>query len=285
MAVAAEAAVGHAVIAGDERQRRRASVLYAMAATYGPTPVREAASRCREILARTNVDRGTQGVVMGLLARLVAMGGDFEQARGLYRSAQGLLRELGGGVSAAASSLDSFEVERLAGDPAAAAAELRRDRDLLAAMGETYLRSTITAYLAKLLAESGDAVEAAALADEARHIADEEDVATQAVWRLAKARVLAEQDPGTALRLVTEALALVHATDARLLEAEALQDLAVVHRAAGREAEARRLLEEAAAIHRAKGDVVGAAAVEAVLAELEAALPVQALGRPPLTTG
>jgi hypothetical protein len=58
-----------------------------------------------------------------------------------------------------------------------------------------------------------------------------------------------------------------------------------VHRAAGREAEARRLLEEAAAIHRAKGDVVGAAAVEAVLAELEAALPVQALGRPPLTTG
>jgi tetratricopeptide (TPR) repeat protein len=285
MAVAAEEALGHAVLAGDERQRRRASVLYAMAATYGPTPVPEAISRCREILARTNVDRGTQGLVMGLLARLVAMDGDFEQARGLYRSAQGLLRELGGGVSAAASSLDSFEVERLAGDVDAAAAELRRDRELLEAMGETYLRSTITAYLAKLLAEAGRLEEAAPLAEEARSIADEEDVATQAVWRLATARVMATQDPERAEALVTEAVELVRATDARLLEAEALQDLALVQRAVGRESAARTLLEQAAAIRRAKGDVVGSAGVEALLAELAGAENWRVLGRAGFTTG
>jgi tetratricopeptide (TPR) repeat protein len=188
-------------------------------------------------------------------------------------------------VSAAASSLDSFEVERLAGDVDAAAAELRRDRELLEAMGETYLRSTITAYLAKLLAEAGRLEEAAPLAEEARSIADEEDVATQAVWRLATARVMAAQDPALAEALVTEALELVRATDARLLEAEALQDLALVQRAVGRESAARTLLEQAAAIRRAKGDVVGSAGVEALLAELAGAESWRVLGRAGFTTG
>jgi len=205
---------------------------------------------------------------MGILARLAAMSGDVEQARSLYRNAQGLLREIGGGVSAAATSLDSFEVERLAGDLEAAAAELRRDRDLLTAMGETYLRSTITGYLAKLLAETGQVADAEALAAEAEALSAEDDAESQLVWRLAKARLLAERDAATARALVSSALDAAKSTDAVLLEAEALSDLAAIEERAGREQEARTALEDAIAIHRRKGSVLGAANLEVRLARL-----------------
>jgi tetratricopeptide (TPR) repeat protein len=173
-------------------------------------------------------------------------------------------------VSAAATSLDSFEVERLAGDLGAATGELRRDRDLLEAMGETYLRSTITGYLAKLLAELGEAAEAEALVAEAESLSADDDAESQLVWRLAKARLLAERDPAEARALVLAGLESVRGTDAVLLHAEALQDLAAIEERADAPDAARSALEEALEIHRRKGSVLGAANVEARLALLRA---------------
>jgi class 3 adenylate cyclase/tetratricopeptide (TPR) repeat protein len=271
-AAAADAAVEHATAAGDDRQRRWASSQYAITATYGPTPVERAVPHCEAILAQSDGDRRTEGLTMSLLARLEAMRGDFDRARALSDRARATLEELGRSVVAASTSLDSCGVDLLAGDPAAAERHLRRDSEALSEMGETYLLSTVAAELARAVVLQGRDAEAEALTVTAEELAADDDIASQALWRSVRGKVLARRgDLGAARRMATEAVELVRRTDAAVTLGDALLDLGEVLERCGDMAAAHDAYEEALLLFERKGNVVAAASVRDILARTGAA--------------
>jgi class 3 adenylate cyclase/tetratricopeptide (TPR) repeat protein len=273
---AAEQAVEHARLAGDSRQERRAATQYAIAAVYGPTPVLDAMRHCEEIVARAAGDRRTEGVVRSLLARLRAMRGDFEEARRLYLGARATLEELGRTVVAASTSLDSYGVEMLAGDYEGAERELRRDHRALTELGEKYLLSTVAGELARVLCAQGRYDDAVPFATEAQEFAAHDDVASQTIWRAARAKVLVRRNrQDEAIALAREAVELIGRTDDYVIRAEALGDLVEVLLAAGRRSEAEVGLTEAVELLDAKGNTAGAK-VARELADAEVAAEARA---------
>ena len=137
-------ATEHARAAGDLRQERRNASSFAVAAVYGPTPVPEAIEECSRIVADATGDRRTEGLVLGALAHLEAMRGEFDRARELSARARSTLEELGNSVLAVSTSLEAGAVELLAGNPAEAERLIRSDVAELERMGAAYLLSTTT---------------------------------------------------------------------------------------------------------------------------------------------
>ena len=232
-AAAAQRAMEHASLGEDERQRQHAAAQYAIAALYGPTPVPEGVERCEAIVAGALEDRRTQGLVMSLLSGLRAMQGEFAAARELYTRARLMLEELGRSLVSASTSQQSCRVELLAGDPAAAERELRRDFDELSEMGERYFLSTAAGELARAVYAQGRYAEAEELTRLAEGLSADDDVTSQALWRSVRAKALARRRDGDALALAREAVELLEDTDALPLQADALEDLAEVPRAPG----------------------------------------------------
>ena len=264
-AEAAEQAIEHARLAGDLRQGRRAASQYAIAALHGPTPVSEAIRRCDEIVAEASGDHRTEGLVRSLLAVLHGMHGNFDEARRLYAGAQATLEELGGTVVAASTSLASYGIEMLAGDLIAAERELRRDYAALTELGERYLLSTVVGELARVLYAQARYDEADGMSHEAEALADEDDIASQTLWRSVRAKILARGgNTQEGLRLAWEAVELIGRTDAYVMRAETLVDLAEILRLAERESEADSWLDEAVALLDAKENVVAAGGVRAL---------------------
>ena len=254
----AERAIEHASRAGDERQRNRAATQYAIAALYGPLPVPEAIARCEEIIEEVRDDHRSRGLVLGLLGCLEAMRGDFERARTLCSDGRAFLQELGRSVVAASTSQDSCTVEMLAGDPAAAERDLRRDYDALTEMGEAYLLSTIAGELARAVYAQGRLDEADELTRLAEQYSAPDDVTSQALWRSVRAKVLARRsEPDGALPLAREAVAMLRTTDALVWQGNALADEAEVLRLLdGDPATIRARLDEALELFERKGNVV-----------------------------
>ena len=242
---ALERALHYAERAGDRRQQSSVVALLAQALHYGPTPVGAAVERCEELLADGEDDRALAAALMSTLGGLTAMRGDFDRARSLWAHARGLYEELGLQHRRAARSLIPATIELLAGDAVAAERELRYGYETLAAMGETWVRATVAAYLAAVLAELGRNDEAIALTRESEANSSDDDVVTQVVWRGARARALG--DAGLARDAVERALA----TDFLDLRAGAYLDLAAVHDPSV----AALAVEE----YERKGNLVGAA--------------------------
>ncbi|TAL13314.1 MAG: tetratricopeptide repeat protein, partial [Chloroflexota bacterium] len=214
-------------------------------------------------------DRKTAAIVMNALAQLRAMNGEFEEARNLYRQAQATLAEVGSGIEASSTSIETSRVELLANDVDAAERELRRDDAALAAIDEAYFRSTVAAILANVLWRRGSLDEADSYAQLARQLADEDDVWSQAAWRTAQAKVLAERDRlDEAIALAQAAVDLVTSTEDVELRAQTLADLGSVLVRARREEEAGPLFREALQLYEQKGDRPSAALVRRQLAEL-----------------
>jgi tetratricopeptide (TPR) repeat protein len=187
------------------------------------------------------------------------MAGEFDEARDLYRRSQASLAELGSGLASDSSSIDTSRVELLAGDLEAAERELRRDYDALAAIGETYFRSTMASYLAQVLWLRGDPDGALRFSEIAEEIGDADDILTQVPWRSVRAKVLASRgDPEDARRLAREAVELAAGTSHTHLRAEALIDLAEVLTSIGERESAGPPLREALKLFEEKGDVASA---------------------------
>jgi class 3 adenylate cyclase/tetratricopeptide (TPR) repeat protein len=266
---ASERVVEYSARAGDRRLASRSAAAVAYIALHGPTPVLRAIVECEALLKGVEGDRTSEALVLSALAVLRAMNAEAAEGRALYRRSQTLLAELGGGVAASASSIDSFRVELLAGDLAAAERELRRDDEALGAMGETYFRSTVAARLAGVLAAKGDLDEALRYARIAEEIGDEDDVETQVAWRGGRARALrARGEAADALDLAAEAVRLTESTSDGMLRADALVDLGEVLEASGERERSGPPLREALDLYEAKGNVVAAMALRARLADL-----------------
>ncbi|HET7515089.1 MAG TPA: AAA family ATPase [Gaiella sp.] len=260
---AEERAIEHARRAGDIRQERRAITAYAGATSLGPTNVDEAIARCESGLEATAGDRQSEGNLLAVLGGLYAMQGAFDRARDLVGRARSLLEELGLELDSARVGIEAWRTEMLAGQLDAAEAELRRSYDALAARGEKYTRSTIAGLLGRTIVDRGESLdEALEMCDRSRELASEGDIATQALWRSVRGRILASTGAtAEAEVLVREALAILEPTDAPVLQIEAYLDLGEVLVAAGRIEEARAAYQTARALADEKGGVVTLGAV------------------------
>jgi class 3 adenylate cyclase/tetratricopeptide (TPR) repeat protein len=271
-AIAAARAAEHARLAEDGRQEARAASAAAMAAVYGPTPIPEALARCEQALTQTVHDRRAHGLVLCVMAPLKAMQGEFDAARELYVRARAMLQDAGGTLVVASTSLDSSTVEMLAGDPVAAEQELRRDYATLERMGETYLRPTVAAYLARALYVQGRHDEAVDFVQVAEEVAAEDDVISQALWRSAKAAILVRDDRlDEAEVLAREAVELLDRTDGLVKRADALVVLAAILRRAGADEESQKTMREALAFYERKGTQIAEKAARAAFSDLAGA--------------
>jgi class 3 adenylate cyclase/tetratricopeptide (TPR) repeat protein len=271
-AEASRRAVEHARRAGDLRQERRAATAYAAAASLGPTLVDEAIDRCEAALEQTAGDRQSEGHLLAVLAGLYGMQGEFGHARSLAARSQSIFEELGLRMETARLGLDTSAIKRLAGDLEGAARDLRSAYDALDSVGERFALSTIAGFLAQTLLEQGDLEEAGAYAERSRELTTEADVATQALWRYARGRILARQGaPEEAEAIVREALVLLESTDAIVYQIEAHVALGEALIAAGRANEARDAYLSAQSLAEQKGGVVILSGVLRRLEDLDAA--------------
>jgi class 3 adenylate cyclase len=276
-AAAARAVSEHAQRAHDGRQQHRGASNYAQVALHSPIAVPAVIERAESLLSEVSGDRGTEATIRGALAWLYAMRGDFTRAREESTVSRAFLKELGSSVLAASTSLNAAPVELLAGDAEAAEQALRRDYEELSAIGERYVLSTVAGLLSQVTFLRGDLREADSFALICEELAAEDDVASQALWRGTRAKLLALRgDVEAALELARGAVDLVRGSEAPLMQAEALVDLAHVLASAGRREEALSARSEARELYNLKGDVVSAARLEAVIAaETDSAQPLR----------
>ncbi|MEN3343286.1 MAG: hypothetical protein V7644_2690, partial [Actinomycetota bacterium] len=178
-AAACERALECARRAGDGREERTNATSYALAACWGPTPVPEAIARCEAVIEQVSESRLARGWVTCILGYLHAMQEDFDRARELCREGRAAIGEIDKTWYVAWASMFAARVEMLAGEPAAAEQELRRASELLGGMGERYLRSSVTALLARAISAQGRLDEAYSLTELAEELAGEDDVESQ----------------------------------------------------------------------------------------------------------
>jgi class 3 adenylate cyclase/tetratricopeptide (TPR) repeat protein len=270
---AEEQAIEHARRANDVRQERRATIAYAGATYLGPTNVDDAIASCESFFEALAGDRQSQGNLLAVLGHLYAMQGAFDHARSLVATGRGLLEELGLDVELARVDLEAWHVEMLAGDLDQAAARARSAYELLDAVGEKYVLSTVAYSLARTLLQRDERLEEAELlVERSRSLATGADVDTQALWRCVKGRILARRGAfEEAEAIVGEGIALLEPTDAVLLQLDAHLDLAEVLRAAGKTDEARGAYEIALGLAELKGGVVAFETIGRRLAALDTA--------------
>jgi class 3 adenylate cyclase/tetratricopeptide (TPR) repeat protein len=244
-------ALTHARRTGDRRLVSSVSGQLCVALLFGPTPADAAVQRCEDLLEEAPL--GT----LSTLAALNAMRGEFAVAREQWAEAAQRYEELGLRFRRAARSLIGAQVELLAGDPEAAVRELEFGEAELEAMGERGVRSTIAASLADALYEAGRHDEAFAATERSEELVEPDDVATQVVWRLARAKVLADcGELDAAEALSTEAERLSGPTEFPDVQARAHISRSRVLSLTGREDEARACLDRAVEIYEQKGNVV-----------------------------
>jgi predicted ATPase/class 3 adenylate cyclase len=266
---ATEHAIEHARLAGNRMLEVRYLSGLAIGAVLGPTPVPKAIKRCEEILEAAGGDRKTEALTLGFLAQLEAMQGNFDRARDLYRKSRAMFEEYGMKLYAALTSLKSGPVEMLAGDPAAAEAELRRDYEALDRMGDRNYRSTIAGLLAEALYQRDRLDEAQEFAMIGQEISAPDDLSSECLWRCVLGKVLARTgDVEQGLVLVTEANDMARAADFIDDRGTMLVDLAEIHELGGRPDEAAAALEEALQMFETKGNVVSAGRTRERLARL-----------------
>ena len=247
----------HARLAGNDRLVARNCMILAVNALNGPMPVPQAITACEALIASGIGDRQIECSVACVLAQLKAMNGDIGAARDLLQHNRAQLHDLGQGVYVASTAVDLARVELRGGDLARAQQAVQADCDFLAAKGETYILSTLWSLLALLVRDQGHDEQALALTQRAEQATADDDTESQALWRMARAPILARQgELALAEELARRAIDLVQRTESPMLKAETQAELASVLALAGRRDEAFKAISVAIAHFEAKGDRV-----------------------------
>jgi tetratricopeptide (TPR) repeat protein len=235
-----ERAAAHARQAGLPYQlfRERAQGRY-----FGATPVSELLEWLDEQEAR-----GGQGIDLHRdRSKALAMLGRFDEARALIAQVRADLADRGGGRPlASATARSSFDVELLAGEPAAAAEFGEEGCRLYEELGEMGYLSSAAGRLAQALYALDRLEEADAWAGRCAELGASDDVYNEMLWRQPRAKVLARRDEyAQAERLAHEAVALGEETDLLDIQGDAYADLAEVLLLAGKPDDAAAALEQA----------------------------------------
>jgi tetratricopeptide (TPR) repeat protein len=197
--------------------------------------------------------------------------GRFEESRALLAELRVELVERGAGHVLAAFESFRAAVEFLAGDLAAAAEAGEESCRLQEQFGRLSELSTSAGSLAQVYYELGELEKAEAWAMRAADLGADEDLATQLVWRQARAKILAKRGEHLeAERLAREAVAIGAETDMLNAQGEAAADLGEVLARAGRTEEAIGAFEQALERYERKENLVMAARIRERLASVRA---------------
>jgi tetratricopeptide (TPR) repeat protein len=150
-AVACERGLDHFRRAGLYRRTDDLVWYIRSAYVFGPTPVPEAMERIHALRLEAGDSLQLQAGAATTLGRLLAMEGDFEQARELYVLGRDFYRSAGMAVSAAGATLHGAWIEERAGDLGAMENVLRSGFDELRALGNQAFFSTVAIRLAQCL--------------------------------------------------------------------------------------------------------------------------------------
>jgi ATP/maltotriose-dependent transcriptional regulator MalT len=202
-------------------------------------------------------ERSIEAAIWSTLAGLVAMRGDFDEARKLWAAACDQYEELGLSYRRAVRSTIAADIETLAGDEEAAERELRWGYETLERMGEKGARAVVAAYLAESLSRRKRDDEAAGFAEIAAAIAAADDLVPQVLCRSVRAKVLARRgELDQAEELALEAAAMVERMDFPDLQALTCLSLAEVLESTAKTEESARLVDRARQLYERKGNVV-----------------------------
>ncbi len=234
---------------------RRALVNEASGALYfGPQPVEEAFEALERAAANVGPSVGAEARIQKTMCGLLGMAGRFDEARAAARRSSELFAELGTPMRDVLSNQIVAETERLAGEFEAAERIFRASHEAFETIGETGFNSTVCGRLAEVLCDLERYDEADEFAERSRTMAAEDDFASQAVWRQARALVLAHRgDHDGALALADESVAINETTDYVAWQGDALEARGRVLAAAGRLDEARRTYGDALDRYDRKG--------------------------------
>ena len=243
--------------AGDPLEEAEVVSEFLFALPHGPTPVDEALLSAEELASRFETDLRFQGWALGVRSRLVAMRGEFADARELASHAEEILDELGIYWSAFLGAMNVWTIEMLAGRPDAAEAGARRrlsEHD----MSDVMANWGTDALLAVALCEQGRLDEANALALRWQgNEGDDQDGRIR--WCGVRARIA--MDAGQldeAERHARAGVSIAGDTDRLNIRAFALTELALVDRRTGDTGAAGQAFEQALGLFVRKGNIAAA---------------------------
>jgi class 3 adenylate cyclase len=264
--VGLERALHHARNAGRGRDEARILTHAAFAAFLGPREAGAAITRCEALADRA---RGNPLAVASILlakGSLRAMRGEVESGRADADRAKYLIAELDLPLALAEALQFCGILEHIVGDFGRAESELRRSCEVLEKVGERSLRSTSAGLLAGALCDKGDYEAAVDQTQIAEREGDQDDLATQELWRVARARCRAHVgNPSAAVALADEGVALIAESDFLNMRADGLVGQAEVLRLAGKTHKAEAALATAIELYQRKGNVMSARRARAVL--------------------
>ena len=268
---AVEEALQHARTAGDLAEENEAFSTLSRDIVRGATPADVGIRRCEELMAQYANQRSVEASMFHVLGHLTARRGEFDRARESARRCRDFYRDTGQQATSDFMAEISYDIEMVAGEPAAAERLLREGTEPLAAHGER--PPLLESFLARALCGQGRWNDAEPHAEVAA--ASGRELAVP-VGKGSLARVRAHQgrvDEGETL--AREAVALLAGTDFLIDRADVMADLADVLLVAGRADEAADALDQALSLYEQKGDIVTSVRIRAQRDELRgsSALP------------
>jgi tetratricopeptide (TPR) repeat protein len=266
---ASERAIEYARRAGDRQREARALRVHMMALWSGLSPAAEAARSCKEIAASSD-NKEVVACALQNLGALLAMQGEFDEARHLVDRSLAIYKELGLTIRVGITlALFSAAVHVLRGDLAAAERDHRQGITLLESAGEKSARSTMVGFLAGTLYGLGRYSEAERQADLAEQLTavDDWDVHTRILC--VRAKLFARRgEYERAKQAIEEVIRQADATDDIEARGYHRMDKAEVLLLAGKPDPAAACLEEAIDLLERKGNVVLAGKARAQLADI-----------------
>jgi predicted ATPase/class 3 adenylate cyclase len=258
---AVEHALAHARKAGDAYEEYDCFGSLARTIVRGPTAAQTGIDRCVELLVQYNNQRSVEAQLHHTLAHLNARLGAFDQAREFAARCRAFYRDTGQQAYFDFMAEVLWDIEMVAGDPAAAERVLREGYEAIAARGEQ--NAGLAAFLARSICSQerwDDAEPYAALA------ASKEGSVFRPMGKGSLARVRAHQGRvAEAELLAQEAVAELEGTDFLTDRADVLTDAANVLLLAGKAGEAADALALALTLYEQKGDLVTPARIQAML--------------------
>ncbi len=229
---------------------------------FGPLPVEEALEVVQRAGQLQKESLASEALALRATGGLLNMAGRFEEAGAALDRALQLFGELGDPVRGTIARQIDGEAFRLQGRYDEAERVFREMIETLDVVGETGFNSTVSGLLALTLCDLERYDEAGTYASRSREMAAEDDIASQAAWRMARARVQAHVGEfDDALRLADEAIAINDRTDYPVWQGDGREVRGIVLEAAGRGDDAREAYEEAIDRYERKGNVVAAGRV------------------------
>ena len=257
--VAVREAVDHARAAGNRHEEARAVDGLCNCLLYGPTPVQVALATCAELLDSVGGTRTLEANVLGAVAGLEAMRGDFAAAREAYARAAATLEELGLELPRAALTQVGVPVELLAGDPVTAEHEARRGAETFARFGSAGIQAPL---IAEALEAQGRREEAEQELARTPLQSGPQLAQWQVRWRIVCSRLLAAAGRADeAAQTASAGVARADETDDFSLRGDAYAALAAALASAGDGEGAVSAAATARDAYAAKGNVAAAALI------------------------